>query len=47
MDKYSRKTKKLDEYIVDLAQRRDYTGIAKEIEVSYTSISNSVEDKPK
>lgn len=47
IDKYSRKTKRLDLYIVKSAQKRDYTSIAKELGVSYTSISNSVENKAK
>jgi len=47
INKYSRKTKRLDLYIVNSAQKRDYKSIAKELEVSYTSISNSVENKAK
>ena len=47
IEKYSRKTKRLDSHIVKLAQKRDYTSIAEKLEVSYTSVSNSVKDKAK
>jgi transposase len=47
INKYSRKTKRLDSYIVNSAQKIDYTSIAEKLEVSYTSISNSVENKAK
>jgi transposase len=47
IDKYSRKTKRYDAHIVNLAKRRDYTSIADDLELSYTSISNAVENKAK
>lgn len=42
IDSYARKTKRFDKYLADQAKSRDYSRVARENGLSYTSIENAV-----